>query len=330
MLIKVLWVFAVFSLFGCSQQEVHTGQSSLALHHSDKIITASALSQDGAFNLVADGSQLCLWKNLEAKSPLNCLQGAQAQFVELLDISKNNQFYLVSNRVSVSLFSLVKHQLLAQWQFGENIINDLDISAQGDIILLGFRSGKAAVIDVKKNSVSIFDKHRLDINSVSLSDNGAIAFTGSSDKKALLWQSKSGKTLHAFDHGSRVNHVTLSGDASIAFTLDAIKDRTFWDLSSGEVLAQLDTYLKFIEFNDALFSPDNATLLSGSPRQVLQLWRVFDGALLGQWQSAVTRGRSSVLSVAYAGKGLIATTNSDGLFEQWPLPELVTKSLTEN
>ena len=325
-MVKFILTLGLLSLFGCSGQEVHTAKSTLALSHSDKIVTASALSKDGKFNLVADGKSVCLWKNSQSKSPLNCLRGNEAKFIEIVELSKNNQFYLTSNRVLVRLYSLLNNQLVGEWQVADNIINDIDISADGSLILLGFRSGKASVIDVTKNKVTIFDKHRLDINSVSLSDDGQLAFTGSSDKKAMLWQTETGINKHVFSHGSRVNHVSISADGTVGFTLDAIEDSTFWNLSSGDVLAELDTYLRFFEFNESVFSPDKSTLLSGSPRQVLQLWRVSDGALLAQWQSEITKGRSSVLSVAYQGNSQIVSANSDGLLEQWQLPKLRAKN----
>ncbi|KGJ94446.1 WD40 repeat domain-containing protein [Colwellia psychrerythraea] len=318
--VMLITAISVLNLLGCSQQDVHTGSSELALNHSDNIITASALSKDGQFNLVADGKTVCLWSISQTESPVHCLMGNDAQFIELLDISENNQFYLVSNQVSVRLYSMQSNKRIGEWQVANNIINDMDISENGSKILLGFRSGKASVIDVKRNQVSTFDKHRLDINSVSLSEDGAIAFTGSSDKKARLWHTTSGENIQEFSHGSRVNHVKISGDAKVAFTLDAIKDRTFWEVSTGKVLAELDTKLRFFEFNDSLFSVDNSLFLTGSPKQVIKLWRVSDGALVAEWQSEMTRGRSSVLSVAYLDHDKIVTINSDGLFEQWQLP----------
>jgi len=324
-IIRLIALVSVLSLIGCSQQEVHTGKSTLALSHSDNIVTASALSVDGQFNLVANGKTVCLWKNSQTESPLHCLMGSEAEFIELVDISENNQFYLVSNQVSVRLYSLQNKQQVGQWQVEDNIINDIDISANGSKILLGFRSGKASIIDVRNNKVSTFAKHRLDINSVSLSNDGKIAFTGSSDKKAAVWQTKNGVNIHEFSHGSRVNHVSISHDGKIGFTLDAIKDRTFWDLSTGEAIAELDTHLRFFEFNDSLFSADNNVLLTASPKQVIKLWRVSDGALLAEWQSAVTLGRASVLSVAYIGNDKVATSNSDGLLEQWQLPDFKVK-----
>ena len=327
-MVKVVTLISALSaltLFGCSQQEVHTAKSTLALSHSDNIITASVLSKDGQLNLVADGKTVCLWKNTQVESPLHCLKGNEAQFMELLDISEDNQFYLVSNQVTVRLYSVQGHKPLGEWGVAGNIINDMDISANGNKILLGFRSGKASIIDVQRNEVTSFDKHRLDINSVSLSDDGEMAFTGSSDKKALVWHTSSGENVHEFSHGSRVNHVSISSDGKVGFTLDAIKDRTFWDLSTGEVLAELDTNLRFFEFNDSIFSSDNSLLLTGSPKQVIKLWRVTDGALVAQWQSTMTRGRSSVLSVAYSGQDKVVTSNSDGLFEQWQLPSVNNK-----
>jgi len=324
--ITLICAISALSLFGCSQQEVHTGKSLLALSHSDNIITASALSKDGQFNLVADSKTVCLWKNKQTKSPLHCLKGDAAQFIELLDISENNQFYLTSNQMTVRLYAVQSNQQLGEWGVEGHIINDMDISADGGKILLGYRSGEASIIDVRSNKISTFEKHRLDINSVSLSDNGAIAFTGSSDKKAMVWKTESGESFHEFKHGSRVNHVSISADGKTGFTLDAIKDRTFWDLSTGKSIAELDTNLRFFEFNYSRFSADNSLLLTGSPKQVIKLWRVTDGALVAEWQSEMTKGRSSVLSVAYDGKGKIVTSNSDGLFEQWQLPNTKVKN----
>jgi WD40 repeat protein len=318
---RLLGLISIFSLLGCSQQKVHSSRSELSLSHSDNIIIASALSVDGQLNLVADGKTVCLWNKNNVESPSYCLTGNEAEFIELLDISENKKFYLVSNQVSVRLYSVRGNKYIGEWQVEDNIINDMDISANGSKILLGFRSGKASIIDVTRNKVNTFDKHRLDINSVSLSDNGDMAFTGSSDKKARLWQTDSGENVHEFSHGSRVNHVKISTDAKVAFTLDAIKDHTFWDLSTGEVLSELDTNLRFFEFNDSVFSSDNSLLLTGSPKQVIKLWRVSDGVLIAKWQSIMTHGRSSILSVAYLDQDKVVTANSDGLFEQWALPK---------
>jgi len=319
----IVIMIAVLSLIGCDS--VYTSPPLATGHHSSHIIIASALSKGGQYNLISDNNSVCLWKNNQEKHPLYCLRDEQAQLINLVDISENNLFYLISNRVSVCLYSLKNHQQLGEWQFAGNIINDMDISADGSKVLLGFRSGKSSIIDIKHNRIHTFTKHRLDINSVSLSDDGEIAFTGSSDKKAFVWNTTTGRNIQEFTHGSRVNHVNMSADGKIGFTLDAINDRIFWDLSTGQELSELTTHLRFFEFNDSVFSNDNSLLLTGSPKQVIKLWKVSNGDLIAQWKSKKEKGRASVLSVAYAPEQKVVTINSDGLYEQWQLPKLQTQ-----
>jgi WD40 repeat protein len=323
----------IVSLFAsaCSQQEVYSSSAVSKINHSKSAIEAAALSYDGELNVVVNTGSVCLWQNKQPASTPKCLSAAHAKHIEIAHISKNNQFLYLSNRVSVKKYSINNLQVIGEWQVADNIINDVSASKNGRILLLGFRSGKASIIDTQTNTVTTYQKHRLDINAVSLSENGQIAITGSSDKKAQLWNTSSGETVFEFDHASRVNHVDISADGLVGFSIDAVKDRKFWDLKTGKLIADLDTYLKFLEINDSVFSDDKRVFLTGSPRRVLQLWRVADGALIGQWESTAEYGRASVLSVAMneaKNKSMtnaksvqsIVATNSDGVIEQWDFP----------
>jgi WD40 repeat protein len=323
----------IVSLFvsACSQQEVYNSEAVSKVNHSKSPIEAAALSYDGELNVVVNTGSVCLWQNKQPAGTPKCLSAAHAKHIEIAHISKNNQFLYLSNRVSVKKYSINNLQVIGEWQVADNIINDVSASKNGRILLLGFRSGKASIIDTQTNTVTTYQKHRLDINAVSLSENGQIAFTGSSDKKAQLWNTSNGETVFEFGHASRVNHVDISADGLVGFSIDAVKDRKFWDLKTGKLIADLDTYLKFLEVNDSVFSDDKSLFLTGSPRRVLQLWRVVDGALIGQWESTAEYGRASVLSVAMnegnnksmtnakSVKAIVAT-NSDGVIEQWDFP----------
>jgi len=314
----------ILLISACSQQEVYNSEAISKSNHSKSAIAATVLSDDGLLNLVVNNNSVCLWQTtLLAKAP-RCLPAVHAQHIELARFSKNKQSFFLSNRVSVKKYDIKTFQIIGEWQVSDNIINDMAISKNGQLLLLGFRSGKASIIDTQSNKVTTHQKHRLDINSVSLSENGEVAFTGSSDKKAQLWNTATGDTLFEFDHATRVNHVDISADGLVGFSIDAVKDRKFWNLQTGELIAELDTYLKFIEVNDSVFSDDKRLFLTGSPRQVLQLWRVVDGALLAQWESSMQFGRASVLSVTI-NKGannakFISASNSDGVLEQWEFP----------
>lgn len=330
MKILILLIFTLFTS-ACSQQEVYSSKAISKSIHSKSTIEAAALSDDGQLTVIVNNEGVCLWQNKQQSSAPTCLPAAHAQHIEIAHISKNKQFLYLSNRVSVKKYSIKNFQIVGEWQVSDNIINDISASKNGQLLLLGFRSGKASIINTQTNKVTTYQKHRLDINAVSLSENGQVAFTGSSDKKALLWHTATGETLFEFNHATRVNHVDISADGLVGFSIDAVKDRKFWNLQTGQLIADLDTYLKFIEVNDSVFSDDKRYFLTGSPRQVLQLWRVADGALLAQWQSSMEYGRASVLSVAInegnnetitnakSVKSIIAS-NSDGVLEQWHFP----------
>jgi WD40 repeat protein len=330
MKIFILLMLCLF-ISACSQQDVYNSQAVSKSNHSKSIIEASALSSDGTLHVVVNKDGVCLWESNQQSSVSKCLSAAHAQHIELAYISKNNQFLYLSNRVSVKKYAIDSFQIMGEWQVADNIINDLSVSKDGQLLVLGFRSGKASVIETQTNKVITYQQHRLDINAISLSDNGQIAFTGSSDKKAKLWDTATGETLFEFDHATRVNHVDISADGLVGFSIDAVKGRNFWNLKTGQLISELDTHLKFIEVNDSVFSNDNGLFLTGSPRQVLQLWRVADGALLAQWQSSMEYGRASVLSAAMNDEGneksanaisvkTIIAGNSDGVLEKWHFP----------
>jgi WD40 repeat protein len=120
---------------------------------------------------------------------------------------------------------------------------------------------------------------------------------------------------------SRVNHVALSADNRIGFSIDGIKDKNIWNLETGELVSELDSIERFKVIYDAEISADKTLLLTASPKQVLQLWRISDGRLIAQWQTAHLKKRASVLSVAFKENTVLSST-SDGILEEWDLPPL--------
>lgn len=322
---KVYWqvisaVLALILFSACSDHPVYTSDAKVTQRYTENIIKAADISDDGQLTLWSDNQTVCLWDNINNKE-VYCQDGLEAQLIELLGISTSKRYFYTSNRVNVHLYDLKSGRLVAVWSAGDNIINDIAMSKNDSTLVFGFRNGQASVVSVKSNKIKTFKPHRLDINSVSISADGSKAFTGSSDKQAALWNTANGEILKSFNHQTRVNHVTLSNDASIANTLDAIRDRFFWHVEQQSQLSELDTPIKFIEFNDACFDQQNKWLLSGSPKQKLVLWQVKDGLKLAEWQTFKTeqRDRASVLAVAIVGDNLVASFTSDGVYQTWPL-----------
>ena len=313
----------LLSLSACSPSQVQTSQATETYRYAQTTIKAAAISSDGLLSLIAEPKQICLWNNKSKQQQMPCITGKDAEHIELVGISTSQQYFYTSNQMVVRLYQLQANKkmiLVNEWYADNNIINDIAISANGDTLLLGYRNGQASIINTKTAEKSVFQQHRLDINAVALSADGQLAFTGSSDKTATVWKTGDGEKTAVYQHRTRVNHVDISDDGRLAFAIDSINDRAFWQIGGKNEteLSELQTSLKFLEINHSAFSADKRHFLTGSPKQKIMLWRVSDGELVGQWQSAKV-GRSSVLQVAFASPNNIAIITSDGNYQVFPL-----------
>jgi WD40 repeat protein len=315
-------LFTVFVLNGCSPGQVQTSQATKTFRYAEMTINAAAIAHDATLSLIAEPDKVCLWENQQHQKVIPCITGSEAEHIELVGISQSKQYFFTSNQMTVRFYQLLENkkvQLVNEWYADNNIINDIAISANGDTLLLGYRNGQASIIDTKTADKKTFQLHRLDINAVALSDDGQMALTGSSDKTAVLWRTNNGESVSVYQHRTRVNHVDISEDGHLGFTIDSINDRAFWQLDNKNApeLSEMQTSLKFLEINHSAFSSDQKFFLTGSPKQKIMLWRVSDGKLMGQWQSAKI-GRSSVLQVAFASMNSIAIITSDGNYQEFP------------
>ncbi|MFU2511621.1 WD40 repeat domain-containing protein [Pseudoalteromonas sp. ASV78] len=306
-------------LVGCSGEPVFEASSTSQFRHTQEIVESVALSNDGQLSVVSEQGKVCVWDNTIKKTLFNCITGDDAKHVELVGVSDDKTKFYISNRMSVHLFSVKTGQLLGSWSTGQNIARDIALSANGQLMVVAYRSGEADVINTNTKQNTLFQIHRLDINSVALSADGQTAFTGSSDKFAYLWATDDGAILQKFKLATRVNHVSMNENATLGFAIDSVDDRVFVDLKTGTEQAQLNIFANFIEFNHSRFINNNKWFLTGSPNSTLQLWRVQDGTLLAEYKAAQQRIRGSVLAVAYdkENKNMVSE-NSDGVREVWP------------
>ena len=319
--IRLNFCLLLLLLSACSEQEIITGSAKITQHYSKQIIKAADISADGKFSLLSDNQSVCLWNNDTNSKHYPCLNGLDAQLIELLGISHSNRYFYTSNRVNVHLYHLATGRLVTVWSAGDNIINDIAFSKDESTLVFAFRSGQASVASIANNQINTYQIHRLDINSVDISADGKIAFTGASDKLAKTWLTATGEEISALEHQSRVNHVVINDSASTAFSLDAIRERFFWHTNTTKMIAQLESNIRFIEFNDADFSDNNEYLFTGSPKQKLQAWHVNSGQLIAQWQAMkLEKRRSSVLSIQAINKTEIASITSDGIYQVWQFP----------
>ena len=315
---RLLSLFFFILLTGCFSEPPES--SVFKANYSGGLVNTAALSSDGAFALISNDREICVWNNEKRAKVYPCVSDSDAAFVELSGISANNQYFYLSNRLSVGLYRLSDGKFINQWVTEPNVINDIAISENGMKMVLGYRNGEVSTIDVASSTFKTYELHQLDVNSVSISGNGELAFTGSSDKYATLWKTESGEVVTSFKHKSRVNHVDINAAGILAISLDAIKDRFIWNLDAQDEKVALDTNLKFLEFNDSAFAKHERYILTGSPNRKVHLWHSATGDLVQEWIShkEESRDRASVLAVAIL-QNKIATISSDGVYEEYNL-----------
>jgi len=317
---RYFFILCTFLFTGCFSEPPEP--SNFKINYSQSIVNTAALSSDGAYALTSNLEKICVWDNNKRDTVYPCVSDSDAGFVELSGISANNQYFYLSNRLSVSLYRLSDGQFINQWVTEPNVINDIAISGNGMKMILGYRNGQVSTIDVANNTFKTYKLHQLDVNSVSVSGDGKLAFTGSSDKYATVWKTESGEVVSSFKHRSRVNHVDINNAGNLAISIDAIKDRFIWHLANKSEQIELDTSLKFLEFNDSSFSTNSSYILTGSPNRKIHLWNTLSGELVQQWVSHKEEGRdrASVLAVSfYSDK--ISTISSDGIYESYILKQ---------
>ena len=96
-MIKIfLWFFSVLLLIACSENNVQTSPASKQQHYSKTVLKAADISDDAQYSLISDNQQVCLWNNKSNQKKYNCLQGLEAQLIELLGISKTNKYFYTS------------------------------------------------------------------------------------------------------------------------------------------------------------------------------------------------------------------------------------------
>ncbi|KTF16945.1 WD40 repeat domain-containing protein [Pseudoalteromonas sp. H105] len=318
-ILKLTFVWGLLTLAACSGEDVFESPPLSQFQHTDITLESAAVSRDGQLSIVSEQGKVCVWNNNNNTRLFDCITGDDAKHIELVGLSDDKTTFYISNRMAIHAFSLQTGQLIGSWSTGQNIARDIAISANGHVLLVGYRTGEAEVINTRTQHNTLFKIHRLDINSVALSADGRTAISGSSDKYAYVWSTLSGEILQKFKLATRVNHVSMNEQGSLGFAIDSVDDRVFLDLQSGEELSELNIFANFIEFNDSQFINNDKWFLTGSPKSKIYLWQVASGNLLAEYGAATKGQRSSILAVGFdEGAQQITTQNSSGVLEIWP------------
>ncbi|MCE0493482.1 WD40 repeat domain-containing protein [Vibrio salinus] len=287
--------------------------------------TAFGLSRDARFALTfSEENQLVLWDLKENKllAHLGSLD-KQKSTVSLIKISDNDRYAITASQTNFAVWDLAWSQSKGLWSIADGIIRDIDISNDGEQVLLGLSNRKAIYLDLVTGRRLEFLAHREKVNSVALSPNGRFALTGGNDYNAYLWNTKTGQIIRKFSHEQRIVKVALQRDGKFAFTSDGGNSGTIWDLKTGHEISHLHSFVRQLIFSAARFSDDGSRLATGTPSSKLIIWNSLSGDKLASFEVQPKKDtrppRAVVYDAAFDGKSRVISASSSGIAEAWNL-----------
>ncbi|MDC0612302.1 hypothetical protein OAP63_16350 [Vibrio sp.] len=287
--------------------------------------TAFGLSRDARFALTySDENQIVLWDLKENKllahlGPLD----QQKSTVSFIKISDNERYAVTASQTTFSVWDLAWSQSKGLWSISDALIRDIDISNDGQQVLLGLSNGKAIYVDLVSGRRLEFLAHQEKVNSVAISPNGQYALSGGNDYKAYFWSTKTGQILETFPHDQRIVRVALQRDGEYAFTSDGGNSGKIWSLKTGKKISELHSFARQLIFSFARFSDDGKRLVTGTPASQLILWDTLSGDKIDEFTVEAkkdTRPQSAVVyDAAFSSEHKIVSGSSSGIAEAWEI-----------
>ena len=317
----LLFSFVITTLNGCFFSSSNDQRWEL----EPKGTASFALSRDARFALFySKEQQLVLWDLYESQQ-LAALgaQDQQANTVTRIRLSDNSRYAITATQVNFAVWDLAWTQAQGLWSISDGSIRDVDISNNGEQVLLGLSNGKAIHVNLVTGRRLEFLAHGEKVNSVALSPNGRFALTGGNDYNAYVWDTQSGQILHKFTHDQRVNRVALHRDGKFAFSSDSGNQAVVWDLVTGEAITQLSSFTRQLIFSTARFSDDGLLLITGTPSSRVMVWDSQSGKRLERFETEPLKDtrppRAVVYDAAFDNQRRVVSGTSAGIAQAWTL-----------
>lgn len=316
---SLVFIFVISALNGC----FFSTQDAQRWDLEPKGTTSFALSRDARFALLySKEHQLVLWDLIDGGKLAELgPQDPESNTVSRIKISDNGRYAITATQLNFAVWDLAWTQAQGLWSTSDGLIRDIDISNNGEQVLLGLSNGKAIYVNLVTGRRLEFLAHNEKVNSVALSPNGRFALSGGNDYMAYLWDTTSGQVLRSFEHEQRVNRVALQRDGKLAFTSDGGNQAIVWDLVSGEQRSKLSSFSRQLIFSTARFSDDGQHLVTGTPSSRIMVWNTQTGKKIDGFEAEPLKDtrppRAVVYDAAFDSQNRVISGTSAGIAQAW-------------
>ncbi|MCX4189358.1 WD40 repeat domain-containing protein [Methylophaga sp. OBS3] len=222
-------------------------------------------------------------------------------------------------------------------------VNDIDLSPEGDFLLIALANHTAIYFDIAANQVRQIFVHdgspinseiNQPVNTVSFSPDGKLALTGGDDFMARLWNIETGEQLHSWKHHNRVNLVKFEPQGRFVITAGDTDQTHLWAMPNGDLQASLRTspwpkewplpnFPIFDYTTTAVnFSADGTLLITGHSNERVCIWRLPNGDKQQCWKVARQNELSPgiiIQAVSFRNNdNSVLAIGGDGYAQQWP------------
>ncbi len=249
------------------------------LKNNDVAVYTFDISKDNSFLLKAGlSNEIDMWdlKNYKLVKTFD----SKEEKIYSLDISPDNQYFVLGGTQSVELWNIDKRKIAKEVISDIKQVNCVAYSPTGKYFASVGNNKIVYIWNSQGNEYKELTNHSWNIYTAQFSSDGKMLATGAGDKTIRIWDVEKGKEIKNLTQDkSRAYYCLKFSDDDkliLAGRYDGVIE--LWDVNSNKILRTFDGHLKSVNAVDFLNSGE--FIISASNDKTIKLWETKSGDLL--------------------------------------------------